>query len=204
LAHYYSSDYGSRDGLLDAKWGYYLTEKRLAEAAAVGLKNVGISIDGLAELHDLLRGIAGSFDQAFSALRAARRQKLVTSVNTQIGPKTISQLRELQQKLFEVQVSNWQVQLTVAMGNAADDPSLLLQPYQLIELMPLLSELHDEGIQHEMLLQPGNNIGYFGPYERKWRRRGDGSHFLGCTAGHTVIGIESDGVIKGCPVRHSA
>jgi Y-X(10)_GDL-associated radical SAM protein len=179
--------------------GYYFTEKRLADAAAAGLKNIGISIDGLAELHDALRGITGSFDHAFATLRAARRQKVVASVNTQIGPKTIHQLRELQQKLFAVQVRNWQVQLTVAMGNAADDPSLLLQPYQLIELMPLLSDLYDEGIRHGMLLQPGNNVGYFGPYERKWRRGGDGSHFLGCTAGHTVIGIESDGAIKGCP-----
>src|SRR4051794_5953449 len=41
--------------------------------------------------------------------------------------------------------ANWQVQLTVAMGNAVDNPDLLLQPYQLLELMPLLaaSRRHD-------------------------------------------------------------
>ena len=32
----------------------------------------------------------------------------------------------------------WQIQLTVAMGNAVDNDHLLMQPYQLLELMPLL------------------------------------------------------------------
>ena len=47
---------------------------------------------------------------------------------------------------------------------------------------------------------PGNNIGYFGPYEHLWRAGGsDRGHWTGCGAGETVIGIESDGTIKGCP-----
>jgi radical SAM protein with 4Fe4S-binding SPASM domain len=95
---------------------------------------------------------------------------------------------------------NWQVQLTVAMGRAADNPELLLQPYELLELMPLLAELFEEGADRGFLLLPGNNIGYFGPYESVWRGSGDDRvHWTSCNAGQNTLGIEADGTIKGCP-----
>src|SRR5262249_22561419 len=88
----------------------------------------------------------------------------------------------------------------VAMGNAADNPDLLLQPYQLLDLMPRLASLYEAGIRTGLLLQPGNNIGYYGPFESLWRGSGDESiYWRGCSAGKTVIGIEADGTIKACP-----
>ena len=38
---------------------------------------------------------------------------------------------------------SWQIQLTVAMGRAADEPEVLLQPYDLLELFPLLAQLEE-------------------------------------------------------------
>ena len=48
---------------------------------------------------------------------------------------------------------------------------------------------------------PGNNLGFFGPEELRLRsqRPGDGDSFGGCQAGRFVMGIESDGAVKGCP-----
>jgi hypothetical protein len=49
-------------------------------------------------------------------------------------------------------------------------------------------------------IQPGNNIGYYGPYERLLRGRGNPWGFwTGCQAGLSGLGIEADGAIKGCP-----
>jgi radical SAM protein with 4Fe4S-binding SPASM domain len=86
------------------------------------------------------------------------------------------------------------------MGRAADHPELLLQPHELLELMPLLAELYREGADRGFLLLPGNNIGYFGPYESVWRGSGDDRiYWTSCNAGQNTIGIEADGTIKGCP-----
>ena len=85
------------------------------------------------------------------------------------------------------------------MGNAVDNDQLLMQPYQLLELMPLLAELYDEAHSLGVMMQAGNNIGYFGPYEHKWRIGNEETHWSGCSAGHAVLGIEADGDIKGCP-----
>ena len=122
------------------------------------------------------------------------------SVNTQITSLVIPQLRELMDLYIEAGASNWQIQLTVAMGRAADHPELLLQPYEILELMPLLAELYQEAPDRGLLIQPGNNIGYFGPYERLWRGSGDDRvHWTSCNAGQNTLGIEADGTIKGCP-----
>src|SRR5499433_3773246 len=45
--------------------GLNLTEDRIKAAVDAGLQGLGISIDGLREVHDKLRGVKGSFDAAF-------------------------------------------------------------------------------------------------------------------------------------------
>jgi radical SAM protein with 4Fe4S-binding SPASM domain len=51
-----------------------------------------------------------------------------------------------------------------------------------------------------LLLFPGNNIGYYGPYEHRLRNaQGGNAIWEGCQAGINTLGIEADGTIKGCP-----
>jgi Y-X(10)_GDL-associated radical SAM protein len=177
-----------------------LTEQRLKAGARAGLQGLGVSLDGLRDLHDRIRGVRGSFEGALRALERANSLGLRTSVNTVIGPETIADLPGILEQLIAVGAKHWQVQLTVPMGNAADHPELILQPYQLLELMPLLAELYHEGRRRGVLMIPGNNIGYFGPYEHLWRTgSSDRKHWTGCSAGQTGMGIESDGTVKGCP-----
>ncbi len=180
--------------------GRNLTPKRMAAAVEAGLQGIGVSLDGMEELHDRVRGVRGSFSKALDALRRAKAAGLRTSVNTQIGSETMAHLPELMNTIIEVGATHWQIQLTVAMGNAADNDHLLLQPYQLAELMPLLARLYTEGVERGLLMVVGNNIGYFGPYEHLWRGLGDERvHWTGCSAGHTVLALEADGTVKGCP-----
>ncbi len=177
-----------------------LTTTRIAEAVEAGLQGLGVSIDGLPELHDELRGVPGSYEMAIQALKDAKAAGLRTSVNTQIGARTVEQLPAIMDRILAAGATHWQLQLTVAMGNAVDNDALLLQPYQLLDLMPLLARLYHEGMDHGLLMVVGNNIGYFGPYEHLWRTLGqETAHWSGCSAGQTVIGLESDGTVKGCP-----
>jgi Y-X(10)_GDL-associated radical SAM protein len=180
--------------------GWAFTAKRLEDGIAAGLQGVGVSIDGMREMHDRVRGVRGAWDNALDVLRRARDAGLNRSVNTQIGPETAGQLRELMHTIIDAGAKQWQLQLTVAMGNAVDNDGLLLQPHQLHTLFPLLAELADEGAERDFTLVVGNNIGYFGPYEQKLRGVSHPDiHWTGCSAGQNVIGIEADGTVKGCP-----
>jgi radical SAM protein with 4Fe4S-binding SPASM domain len=177
-----------------------LTEEKIAQAADAGLHSAGVSIDGLRSTHDRLRGVRGSLDTTLRALRNFRKYGLTGTVNTQINNLNVDELRELMRTIIAEGATGWQLALTVPMGSAADRPELGLQPFQLVELMPRLAELFVEAQSFGMRLLPGNNIGYFGPYESMWRTiTGKLEHFNGCNAGQTALGIESDGSIKGCP-----
>ncbi len=179
--------------------GRALTEERIAAAKEAGLGTCGVSVDGLEELHDEIRGVKGSFRSAMNALELLRKYEIPAGCNTQIHSRTMPQMRGILHEIASRGARGWQIQLTVAMGNAVDNDALLLQPYQMLELMPLLAELYDEARALGVAMQPGNNVGYFGPYEHKWRLGNNEKHWSGCSAGHAVLGIEADGVIKGCP-----
>jgi Y-X(10)_GDL-associated radical SAM protein len=180
--------------------GRNLTPERLAQAIDAGLSGLGVSLDGLAPLHDRVRNVKGSFDRASDLLLRAREAGLHTSVNTQIGPDTLADLPDLMDHVIALGASNWQIQLTVAMGNAVDNDELILQPYRLLELMPLLARLYRDGAARGLAMTIGNNIGYFGPYEHVWRGFGDERvHWSGCSAGQTTLALEADGTVKGCP-----
>ena len=178
-----------------------LTQDRIYKAIKAGISGIGISLDGLEMTHDSLRGVSGSWKAAVNACRQVSDSTLRLTVNTQINRLSLPELPALAELLADVDAKAWQIQLTVAMGRAADRPDLLLQPYDLLDLFPLLVWLKETKLDpNNIALFPGNNIGYFGPYEEILRYGGEkGTHWQGCTAGLWTLGLEADGSIKGCP-----
>src|SRR5690606_427383 len=104
--------------------------------------------------------------EAMDALRAAG---VMVSANTQINRLSAPFLPEVLETIADHGAHSWQIQLTVAMGRAADEPEVLLQPYDLLEVFPLLGRLAERARERGVRLWPGNNVGYFGPYEHVLR-----------------------------------
>ncbi len=179
--------------------GRGLTAERAREAKAAGLESVSISVDGLEATHDRLRGVEGSFRSAFQAFENLTRAGIRVACNTQINRLTMPELPELLERIAAAGIHSWQIQLTVPMGRAADEPEVLLQPYDLLELFPLLARLKGRMQELGVRLWPGNNIGYFGPYESLFKGGMPRGHMASCGAGRSTLGIEADGAIKGCP-----
>ncbi len=180
--------------------GRQLTAERCAAAVEAGLEQVSVSIDGLEAAHDDLRNLRGSWKAALRALDNARAAGMRITANTQINQRNLPDLEELGEILLEHGVEGWQVQLTGPMGRAADLEDTLLQPYQMLELIPRLGAIARRAKQVGCKVEAANNLGYYGPYESDLRR----AHFSGCNAGRYLMGIESNGDIKGCPSLPSA
>jgi nif11-class peptide radical SAM maturase 3 len=181
--------------------GYGISIKTAERMKAVGMSGVSVSVDGLEATHDDLRGVPGSHRSAFRSMSHFRHVGLPLACNTQINRLSARELPELYDALRDAGVSAWQIQLTVPMGRAADRASILLQPCELLDLYPLLARIARKARHDGLSIQPGNNIGYYGPYERLLRGGGDDEWAIwqGCQAGLAVLGIEADGTIKGCP-----
>ena len=179
----------------------------LANAMAkAGLTRASVSIDGLEATHDLMRAARGSFASATAALRHLAAAGIVIAANTNVNRLNENDLEPLYEHLRSIGIRSWQVQLTTPLGRAADRPDMVLQPWDLLGIVPRIAALKARARHDGILLMPGNNLGYFGPEEAALRslRDGDADHWRGCQAGRYVMGIESDGAVKGCPSLQTA
>jgi radical SAM protein with 4Fe4S-binding SPASM domain len=179
--------------------GRNLDAERCRGAKEAGLHSASVSVDGAEATHDRLRGVRGSHRAALDAMANLRAAGVPFGANTQINRLSAGELGEVLEAVAAAGAKSWQIQLTVAMGRAVDEPDVLLQPYDLLELFPALDALSKRARELRVNLAAGNNVGYFGPHELALRGRRPAGHSTGCGAGRLTMGIEADGTIKGCP-----
>ena len=181
--------------------GRGITPALAARMKAAGLHAASVSVDGLERTHDLMRACRGSFASATAALGHLRSAGVLIAANTNVNRLNAADLEGLYDHLAALGISAWQVQITAPLGRAADRPDLILQPWDLLDVVPRVAALKLKARAAGILLMPGNNLGYFGPEEATLRSlEPDGrDHWRGCQAGRFVMGIESDGAVKGCP-----
>jgi radical SAM protein with 4Fe4S-binding SPASM domain len=173
------------------------SEKVLGTVRAIGLESVAFSLDGLEESHDYLRASPGLWRRILGWMKRCREAGLNVSAVTTIYRRNVAELERLREVLRDHGVERWQVQIGTPTGNLADHPELVIEPATLLALVPRIASWCRDGRRPR--LYPGHNVGYFGEPEESLRDPRDVVPcWTGCTAGLSVVGIESDGGIKGC------
>lgn len=170
------------------------------EAKRRGLGAVGFSVDGpTAKIHDMIRGKVGHFERLKRAMADSRRAEVPFAVVTFVHQNNIEALEEMYEMIRDQGAFAWQVQMGTDMGNMKDNRDLLVSPKQLLRLQSTLARLIKRG---ELRIDISDSIGYHGRHEhilrghpQQGRRPG---RFTGCPAGMRVVGIESNGNVKGC------
>ena len=185
--------------------GQKFTRDTVKTAQEVGLASVAFSLDGLEESHTFLRRLPGNWRKILDNLRICREDGLDASIITTIYQRNVGELPELRRLLEDAGVSIWQLQLATPSGNMADHDSVLLSPDQMLDLLPAIVEMRRRPGPLE--IHVGDNLGYYGGLEQGLRGpmgpepddpEAAPAVWLGCNAGCSVIGIESNGNIKGC------
>lgn len=179
--------------------GYGITQETAYRMKEAGIKVVSVSVDGLEATHDRIRGRQGSWQWAFKTMSHLKKAGIPFGCNTQINRLSAPEFPSIYEHLRDAGIFAWQIQLTVPMGNAADNSEILLQPHELLDVYPMIARVAQRAKLEGVQVQAGNNIGYYGPYERMLRGGDTWSFWQGCNAGLSTLGIEADGAIKGCP-----
>ncbi len=189
------SDQGVKVNMISNGWTW--SRDHLDKARDAGLLNVAFSLDGLEQAHDTVRR-EGSYRKVIAALEMCASEKLSVSVVSHINQLNIEQLVEMRDILSELGVSSWQLQLGIPSGSLSEHDELVVTPEQLLWLVPQIARLRTDEVARPVIC-PADNIGYFGKFEKDLRDRGATINFwIGCRAGCQVIGIESNGNVKGC------
>jgi nif11-class peptide radical SAM maturase 3 len=181
--------------------GYGISLETARKMKEAGLAQASVSIDGLEATHDRLRGKPGSWNACFRTMGHFREAGLPFGFNTQVNRLSAPEIPRLYDVVSTAGARAWQFSLTVPMGNAADHPDILIQPAEINELYAMLARVVHRATSEGMTVLPGNDIGYYGPYENVLRHDHHemGMRWMGCQAGMAGLGIEADGKIKGCP-----
>jgi radical SAM protein with 4Fe4S-binding SPASM domain len=180
-----------------------ITNGLLVAAHADGIRDAGFagvtfSIDGTAPVHDALRGVPGGLEQLLRGAGALRKRGVRVGAVTQVNRRNVAQLGEIQSMLASAGFEGWQLQLTMPMGRAAHDvDNLCLPPAEVPALEQTIIALR---ARPGLFVDAADNIGYMSRDEPRLRSRRDepARFWTGCPAGLTVVGITSDGTVRGC------
>lgn len=173
-----------------------LNEVTADTIAELPLYAVTVSVDGTEAVHDAQRRVPGSYRQAIKAIELLDARGVAVGVTTQINPLSLPVLEELGPRLEAAGVLGWQIQLTLPTGRAKTT-ELMLPPARIPELHDTLRRMSARrGLRPHLT----DNIGWFTCDDVQLRtpqgmpRRG----WMGCQAGLRVLGVTSDGRVKGC------
>ena len=97
-----------------------LTDERVAELAARGIKIASLSLDGAEPAtHDGVRGIPGHHAETLAAIRLLRRHGITVQVNTVVMRETVEELPTIVRLVREAGASVWEVFFLVHVGRGS-------------------------------------------------------------------------------------
>lgn len=170
--------------------GLYLSRDRLVALCKAGMHSITLSLDGLEDDHNWMRGHKDSFrrvDEAISMLTQMPRVMfdIVTCVNRCNFPK----LDELKSYLIAKGVGRWRIFSVFPVGRAASDPLMQLTKEEFKGIFEFIRQTRHEGrIQVDYGCE-----GFLGNYEGEVR-----DHLFTCQAGVTIGSVLIDGSISAC------
>lgn len=173
--------------------GYLLSAEKMEEMLCSGLRYLTISLDGLQEDHEWLRGKSGSYKRACEAIllaSKARSRGLSFDVVTCVNQRNVRQLEKLKTRLVELGVTNWRLATIFPKGRAAENGELKLDGNQLRQLMDFIVATRKEGKVDAMY----GCDSFLGGYEMEVRQ----TPFF-CWAGVNIGSVLADGSISACP-----
>lgn len=171
--------------------GMGMDKPMISKLLQSGIRAITISLDGLEESHNWLRGNKNSYKKAIHAIKILQlTQGLRYDVVTCANQKNITELPELYRFLVDIGLKEWRIFTIFPIGRAKQHDLLQLDPASFKSLFDFMEKVRNEG---KIKLNYGCE-GFLGDYEGKVR-----DNFFFCRAGINVASILADGSISACP-----
>jgi radical SAM protein with 4Fe4S-binding SPASM domain len=173
--------------------GWCVNDTLISQLRSLEPYAVAVSIDGGSSMvHDTIRQQRGSFERCLTALDRLTNANIPTTVVTTLHKKNINDLSHLRALLAHKKIA-WQLQLAAPIGRFSKELALSKDEFYAAALFIASTRKH-YSIQ-ELPIIGAHCFGYNSKVLPNinlipiWR---------GCQAGISLIGIQSDGGVKGC------
>ena len=153
---------------------------------------VSLSLDGgSAKIHDYLRGSPGAFEKTLNAINRLKEEKLPVSVITAVSKTNLNELDKIKQILLDQNIA-WQIQIAIPIGRFPRELTISREEFYTVALFIAINA---KKYSYKRLPVIGAHC--FGYFSRFIPNLGL-DPWIGCQAGISVLGIQSNGNIKGC------
>jgi radical SAM protein with 4Fe4S-binding SPASM domain len=172
--------------------GYFIDEKIINLLRTLEPYAIAISIDGATpKTHDSIRGTPGSFERCIHAIQLLKDANLPTTVVTTIHKMNLHDLQPMRDFLLHRGIA-WQIQMGNPLGRFPK--TLTATPEEFYAVAMFIASSRRKYSITELPITGAHCMGYHSSVLPNimigaWR---------GCHAGMNVLGIQSDGGIKGC------
>jgi radical SAM enzyme (rSAM/lipoprotein system) len=168
----------------------HLTPQRWQNLQRAGIHSMAISLDGLEDNHNWMRGNTHSFQMVSNAIDMLVATKgFVFDIVTCVNRRNYTQLNDIKEFLISKGVQRWRLFTVFPVGRAALDPDMRLTNEQFRGVFDFIRETRKEG----RIRADYGCEGFLGNYEGEARSR-----FFSCQAGITVGSVMADGSIAAC------
>ena len=168
----------------------HLTPQRWIGLQQAGIRSMAISLDGLEEEHNWMRGNDQSFKMVSRALdMLVAKGDFLFDVVTCVNRRNYQKLDEIKEFLIGKGVKRWRVFTVFPVGRAALDPDMRLTNEEFRGVFDYIRKTREEG---RIRVDYGCE-GFLGNYEGEVRNR-----FFSCQAGVSVGSVMADGSIAAC------
>ncbi|MBO7422438.1 MAG: radical SAM protein [Oscillospiraceae bacterium] len=171
--------------------GTLITRDIAHKLAESGMRTVSVSIDGLQETHDRLRGLPGGYERAMQGIRNLIDEGAFQTiqVTTVVNHQNISELDELFEIMDGIDIDSWRVINLEPIGRALQYPEMMCTKEDYIRLFDFIREKRTAGYPVEYGCSHFLGL----EYEREIR-----NWYWFCGAGLTTASIMANGDIGAC------
>jgi len=170
--------------------GLYLTAERFRGLVKAGMHSITISLDGMEDDHNWMRGHKDSFQRVDHVLTMLGKvPQMVFDIVTCVNRRNYPRLNELKEYLIGKGVKQWRLFTVFPTGRATKDPDMQLTNEEFRGVFDFIRETRQEGHIHASY----GCEGFLGNYEGDVR-----DHFFTCQAGVTIGSVLIDGSISAC------
>ncbi|MBR1779524.1 MAG: radical SAM protein [Clostridia bacterium] len=173
---------------------FNLNEENFEQIKNSGINILYISVDGLENTHNTIRRNPHSFEHVLKVIKRLKEEKMPLGIVTTVTGLNVDELEDMYDFVVDNGIPCWQLQIASPMGNARDNPELVLA----VDKVPYLTKfIRDKKALGKVIMFTGDDIGYYDENEDYIRGYGN-ELWCGCQAGKFVVGIDSIGNVKGC------
>lgn len=168
-----------------------IDEKMADKLADVGMETISVSIDGLRDTHDKLRGLKGAYDMGMRGVQALIDNGKFNHVQitTIVNHENIKELPQMFEIFEKMDIGSWRIGTLEPIGRALEHPHLMLTLEDYRYLFNYIRNKRRQGYPVEYGCTHFTGV----DFEREIR----GWYFI-CSAGIYVASVMANGDIGAC------